>query len=455
MQILAQLALIVLCLLMFRVERKYKLAILLLSAVCFNCVTIPFIPFGNARYILCICFILSELKYLKWHIKELKSTILNSLILSVCVATIILAINSPHYNNLMQYIRLVLLELITKYFVICYAFLSIQKDQDLRPCLQVSYYGLLVLTGFAILNYLTKHAIFIDEMLKGVELTDIMPNSGSAYTYSERFRVQAMFINPFDYGYICILLLLFNWYAYMRSFITKKRFCITIVCCIFGIITCGCRTNMFCCLIGTFVYVLFAFDLKKKTKYFVVFSLLSIISLSLIPLLQEKLYEMLSMFDKNSSVGGSSIEMRTLQYAAVWYHIKDHILFGRGLDFFNIDMGWGEGKQFLVDKDLFGLEGVIMSYLLERGIVGVCFYFFFYVYLLTFSIKHHHENRLVSALCIATIVTYLAFANMTGELNSSFPTLLILGCGIRLLYGYIKNKYSYDNSSHHSQLQQL
>ena len=83
-----------------------------------------------------------------------KKTILNSLILSVCVATIILAINSPHYDNLMQYTRLVLLELITKYFVICYAFLSIQKNQDLRPCLQVSYYGLLILSAFAILNYI-------------------------------------------------------------------------------------------------------------------------------------------------------------------------------------------------------------------------------------------------------------------------------------------------------------
>ena len=35
-------------------------------------------------------------------------------------------------------------------------------------------------------------------------------------------------------------------------------------CCLYGIITCGCRTNMLCCLIGVFVYVLFAFDLKKE-----------------------------------------------------------------------------------------------------------------------------------------------------------------------------------------------
>lgn len=65
MQILAQLALIVLCLLMFRVERKYKLAILLLSAICFNCVRIYAIPFGLSTYVLCFSFILSEFSRLK------------------------------------------------------------------------------------------------------------------------------------------------------------------------------------------------------------------------------------------------------------------------------------------------------------------------------------------------------------------------------------------------------
>lgn len=435
MQILAQLALIVLCLLMFRVERKYKLAILLLSAICFNCVTIPFIPFGNARFILCICFLLSEWNYMKYHIKSLKKTILKAMILSVLIATVVLAINSPHYNNLTQYLRLILLELVTKYFVICYAFLSIQKNQDLRPSLQVSYYGLLILTTLAVLNYITKHAIFIDEMLKGMELTDVMADAGSKFTYSERFRVQAMFFNPFDYGYICILLLLFNWYGYMKSFMTKKRFYIIIGCCVFGIITCGCRTIILCCLIGVFIYMLFAFDLRKKIKNLVICSLCAIILFISVPFLQEKIDEMLSMFDSNSSVGGSSIEMRMLQYTAVLYHIRNHMLFGRGLDFFNIDLGWGEGKQYLVDKDLFGLEGVMMNYLLERGIVGVCFYLFFYGCLLIFFIKHNNENRLISALCIATLSAYLAFANMTGELSSVFPTLLILGCGIKLLYG--------------------
>lgn len=434
MQALAQLALMILCFLMFKVKREYKLAIMLLSAICFNNVTLTFIPFGTSRFILCICFLLSELPYIVSHYKAIKTTVLKPLMIAMIIATVILAICSPHYDNIVQYIRIILNELICTYFIICYSFLSIKNEKDLLPSFKIAYYGLLVLTVFAVLNYVTKHAVFIDEMLKGRELTDVMEDAGGKFTYADRFRVQAMFFNPFDYGYICIVLLLFNWYGYMQSFISKNRFYIILVCCVFGIITCGCRTNLLCCLIGAFAYMLLAFNVKKNVRYFTFFVLIGIVLFATIPFFQEKIGEMLSMFNTNSSVGGSSIEMRIIQYAAVLYHIQDHFLFGRGLDYFNIDLGWKEGKQFLVDKDLFGLEGVLMNRLLERGIIGVCFYFFFYVTLLVFMIKNRRLNKQISALGISVLVTYIAFANMTGELSSVFPSLLIIGLCVKILY---------------------
>ena len=58
---------------------------------------------------------------------------------------------------------------------------------------------------------------------------------------------------------------------------------------------------------------------------------------------------------QNSSMSGSSIEMRVLQYTAVMNHVRT-IFFWRGLGLFFIDMGWSEGKQYLVDQDLFGLK---------------------------------------------------------------------------------------------------
>lgn len=435
MQIVFQLLLFILCCYMFKAAKEIKLAILILASICFDSVIIPYIPFGRAKYILSICFFLSELPYIVKNYNTIKHTILKPVILTSIIATIILAINSPHYNNLIQYIRISILELFAKYFVICYAFLAINEEKKLKKIFSISYYGLLLLTFFAILNYVTKHGIFIDEMLKGRVLTDIMEDAGSKFTFKERFRVQAMFFNPFDYGYICIILLLFFLYGYSKSLVSKKCLYISISCCIMGIITCGCRTNMLCAMIGIIMYVLFAFNLKKKIKYMFIGLIGSIILVSSIPALQDKISETMTVFDKNSSnVGGSSIEMRIIQYTAVLYHIKDHELFGRGLDYFNIDLGWGEGKKYLTDKDLWGLEGVVMSYLLERGVVGVLFHFFFYISLLIFIYKNRKIDKSTVALGIATLTSYLAFSNMTGELSSVFPTLLIAGCCIKLLY---------------------
>ena len=435
MQLIVQLSLVYLCFLLFRVKRETKLAILMLVAICFNSVTIPYIPFGTGKYIICICFLLSEFTHVINHFKDIKLTILKSLLSSIIIATIILAINSPHYNNLMQYIRLLITELIAKYFVIAYAFLSLYEEKKLQKTIKVSFYGLIILTGFAVLNYITKQSIFINEILSGINVTDVMEDAGNKYTYQDRFRVQAMFASPFDYGYICIILFLFNWYGYSKALINKKHFYITILCCLFGVITCGCRTNVLCLFIGVLVYISIAFKIKQKIKYIVIGILCCATFISTIPILQEKITETLTIFDKDSSkVGGSSLELRSIQYAAVLFHIRNHELFGRGLDFFNIDMGWGEGKKYLVDEDLAGLEGVLMNHLLERGIVGVIFYLLFYITLLIFIYKKRNVDKTTAALAIATLIVYLTFSNMTGELSSVYPSLLIIGCSIKILY---------------------
>lgn len=435
MQVITQLFLIFLCFLMFKATKETKLAILLLATICLNCVIIPFIPFGMAKYLLCSCFVLSEFPHIRTHLKDIKYTIIKPLLISMIIATIILAINSPHYNNTMQYIRLFIIELLSKYFIIWYAFLLIKEEKGLLQAFKISFYGILILTGFAILNYITKNAIFINEMLNGVILTDVMENAGNQFTYANRFRVQAMFPNPFDYGYICILLLLLYWYGYSKALINKKHFYITILCCLFGVITCGCRTNILCLFIGVLVYISIAFKIKQKIKYIVIGILCCATFISTIPILQEKITETLTIFDKDSSkVGGSSLELRSIQYAAVLFHIRNHELFGRGLDFFNIDMGWGEGKKYLVDEDLAGLEGVLMNHLLERGIVGVIFYLLFYITLLIFIYKKRNVDKTTAALAIATLIVYLTFSNMTGELSSVYPSLLIIGCSIKILY---------------------
>lgn len=106
-------------------------------------------------------------------------------------------------------------------------------------------------------------------MMEGASKTTVSSNgedAGQVFMTSDRFRVQAMFLSPFDYGYICILMLLLHIYGFIHKYETKIRFFIVASCCIFGILSCGCRTNIFCALIGVSVFFLLAYKLGKSIR---------------------------------------------------------------------------------------------------------------------------------------------------------------------------------------------
>lgn len=417
---------------MFKVERKYKIALLMLATICFNSVFIPFIPFGSGMFLPNICFLFSELPYVRSHYRRLKTTLLKPLMLLIMIAFITALINSPHYHSIRDFIRLIIFELIGKYFVLCYAFLSIDDEEELVPSFNIAFYGIVLLTFFGLLNYVMKSSIFLSWVTTETDVDIGSIRDIYRYISNERFRVQAMFWNPFNYGYICILYLFFFYYGFIKKFVTKNRFYIVTGCCLFGVVTCGCRTNMLCLFIAVIVFILFTFDLKNKLKYFIALVCVCGVIFGSSGFVQDKVKEMLTMFDKNTQFQGSSLEMRKYQYLAVFDYLQGHFLFGRGIGFFNINLGWQDGIK--IDSDLQGLEGVLMNLFLERGFIGVCFYLIFYGSLLIFAFRLRKFNRLVSGLIISVLLTYLSFANITGELASVMPTLLITGIGIRILY---------------------
>lgn len=435
MKVIAILAVIFCCLLMFRVERSYKVAIMVLGTLVFTLVTVP-IPFGAANYLIPVSFLVSELGHLKSLIKETKGTIIWRLMGLSVIMFLFTVINSPHLHDFTSIRYFLQSELLFKYFVLLYAFWAFGKDENsIRPTLKSTYIGMIVLTFFGLLNYLTKTADFVDAMMSGVEHVGIGASdtygAGSAFTYSDRFRVQSMFLNPFDYGYVCILVLILHLYAMTKGLEKKREFYIVAFCSIFGIFTCGCRTILLCSIIGIVVYVLMAFRMKKKMGLALLAILVAIVVYQFVPAAQEVADYIFSMFDEKSKVGGSSMEMRTIQYAAVLYHVKDNPLLGCGYGYFNIDLGWGLGKEYLVDRDLYGLEGVAMNYILERGFVGLFLYLLFYICLIIYCFRIRLYSRDVAALGISILATYFCFANMTGELRSAYPTLLLMGFVIK------------------------
>lgn len=422
---------LVCCILMFFVKRKYKIAILMLSTICFTVVKLN-LPLTVANSILAMCFVISELPHIKSLFKEAKGTIVWKLMGVAILMTILTIAFSPHLRTFNDIRYFVQGSLFFKYFGLIYSFWCFQSEDSIKPSLRITFVGLLVLTFFGIVNYITKSADFVTIMEAGwMDDSTSKLDIGDSYLLTDRFRVMAMFVNPFDYGYICIMIFLLHLYASVKKYEKKTVFLVVLFCTFFGIISCGCRTIILCTIIGVSVFFLLAYKTRKSIRILLLALFLVPITYQTVPSVKDLMDKTFTVLDKNSDVSGSSLEMRAAQYAMVLFYIQDSPFFGCGYNFFNIDLGWGQGRQYLKDERLQGLEGVVMSYLLERGIVGLGLYLIFWISIIIYMFKNRKQSKPLTAFGLSILAVYLSFANMTGELLSAYPTLLLLGFCIK------------------------
>lgn len=431
MQAVIQLFLLCLGVMMFKVEMKYRLAILVFSMICLREVIITFIPFGQASYFLSNCFFLSCLYGWREHVALVKQTVIYMLMLMMLAATVFLVIYSPHYHSLFQVARLAEFEFVAKNLVIAMVFLCITEEKELSVTVKAAFVGILILTAIGWLNYKTMTSFWVN-MFSSQE------DGGSKYMYSERFRVQAMFHNPFDYGFICVVMACFFFYAWRKGLMKMKMFVVAQLCCLFGTYTCECRTVHVSYLLAVFVYIISAFKLSKVLTWAVAIGIVAIIVVPSLPGYNDYMRLFEKALETNTAYmeGGSSIAMRVVQFTTVLHYIQDHMIFGRGLDYFNIDLGWADVKDGYEaqESDLWGLEGAYLNKLLERGFFGLIVYVLFYLVLFIKAFTLRHADPMLFGLFTSVLAVYFFFAQATGDLYSVFPTMVILGFSLKLLY---------------------
>lgn len=431
-------AIVLVCsLLMFIVRKEQKLCVLAIYLICLKNVSSLVLP---ATITPPFTFLLSEIPHFKQYWRLLKEYSLCYPFVIIVFSLLVLYLHSPHLVGFRGLWTIFNNGFIQQYGVLFISFLAALNMRNSRSFIKISLLCLCILTFFGILNLITKHAIFVDWATYGTIDTISQTTAGTRFMDSDRFRVQAMFKNPFDYGYTCLVLLLLFEYFRRSGRINKLSFSIGLICCLFGIISCGARTLLAVTIIGGLVYLIFGFNFKKQISIILIGGLMLLIFVLYVPGISEKLSFLASAFSDNSSIGGSDISMRQTQLLAVLYQIRDDLLLGKGFGYFSIDMGWSEGYTGLVDKDLFGIEGVYLSYLLERGAFGLIMYTLFWisVIIFVFKISKRTKERIMKATCLAIIAAYLGFANMTGELGSVPITDLALG----IIMGYtISEKY--------------
>lgn len=431
---LIQIFTVCLGLLMFVVPLRRKLAILMVSCICLESVVVDFVPFGSSHLFLSNCFFLSELRN-KNNILAVKQSFIYWLLVMAIMASAVLAVSSPHYQSLKGFVKIVVFELIGKYFALAYAFICVKKKEDLFPVVDAIFFSLIILTLFGFQNCIERQSQWILWLNpSGLERVE-------DFSVSNRFRVQSMFLNPFDYGYICALLLPLCLYLNHIKLLSKIKSLIMGFMCIWGVVYCGCRTVMVVCVMGVIYYIFMVSSPKRRLKLFSFLMVGVTLFFFYFNSIMGDFFDSISkMLESDTStggkgLGGSSIAMRVIQLATVLSYMPGHWLFGHGLDYFNIDLGWLDGNaSALIDEGFWGLEGVYLNLLLERGIVGFLFWIIFYFIIFCFLRTKRASSKPCSALGGAVLVTYLSFAIMTGDLSSVYPTLLVLGIVIKMLY---------------------
>lgn len=422
--------LILCCLCMLVLKREYKPAVFLFGYAILSEVSLP-LRMGNTVFFLPLFYIFTEGLRLKEMIKSFRIKELIFALIIFAISFLYNYANSPHYwGSIPQFVTLLFRECITTYFILVVGFFSVKNEQSFKPLLKVAFISLIILTVFGVINYVTKESTMLDLITGGA--TKRNTAVGGLFSQEIRFRTQSLFVQPFDYGYMCLLLLMLMFYGYTRGFVGRNRLIAAIVMSMFGVLTCGCRTVMYSFFLSALAYA-FVYLRGSKVPIYIVVTVISCVLLyHYSNFFRQKVDFALSIFEeKNNEIGGSDLEDRAVQFARVVYYLEGNWWTGRGYDYFWIDLQFSQGQEYSLDPELLGLEGVHLKYLLERGILGYALYLIFYLLLLTYIWRHRKSNREEASAALCLLVMYLTFAHMTGELKSLAPTLLILGMFLR------------------------
>ena len=427
MKFVAIIVTLVCCGLMFFVKREWKAALLVMGAMTLTLVYVPGIPLHKANLLLQVAFLLSEWKSLPQRFNRLRHVPYLWIPLLIVTISALLAALTSQYEGIKGIIQS---ELLFKYFALAYAFWAVKNEKSLKPVLQVSLYCLIVLTAFGALNYIQKNAMFVNALTEGkTSMIQEDVSLGDVYTESDRFRVQSMFKSAFDYGYICVAILMLHLHGWHRRFESKTEFIIAIACCSFGIVVCGCRTVWVSAVMSIACYMMWVFHLNRNVLLGMMAMILMILSYYTVPAVEEKVNSVTDVFVEDSKTGGSSIALRMSQYAYVLMYIEGHEWLGLGKGYWVYS--YAEDPYSVAG--LLGVESVILQTLLERGIIGLVIWAIFYTIIFLYFWRNRKRRKALTGLGASILTLYLIFSIGTGELGSVYPTMLLLGFVIKAI----------------------
>lgn len=414
------------CLLyIFLGKRSKKLAVFCVAYMLLGAVSIGELGrFGSATRLVAFCFFLSELPYLSEYKNALKDAKVLLIVLGfTCVYALMTILHSPHIG-LARIPAYLYNYFIVSYFVLFYGYVGFRNKNTMVALTNCSFWCMVVLTIVAIINIVAGNNIVINAI------------TGTVYKFTAAEGINSLCPQMSDYGFFCVLFLIWHIFAYRRGLESKPRLYLMVVMCLLGIIACNARTVIMCTMVCAGVYVLSTYKTRVAVFGFIAIFILAIFAYTFITPFQEIVNNAFTVFDSDyNEAGRSSSTMRLVQLLTVLLYIQNNLAFGLGQDYFYYDMNWGKGEHAaLLDNDLHGLEGVYLMQLFEHGIVGYVLYLLTFLTILIYLVKSRKINKTYSGMALCVWFLYAIYANMTGELGSLEPSLLFLGIFIKLIH---------------------
>lgn len=182
-------------------------------------------------------------------------------------------------------------------------------------------------------------------------------------------RYRSFIPHSISYGVACcIILYLILWKRLIfKEQESSQLITITAMCFLLsGVIICGSRTP----ILGLMPLILIIFDKKyvpaKMRRNFIIIALIFAIVCG-----DYIIYSIVSIFNPNISndAGGSSTDMRLVQYILAFNWMLENPFLGKGMLF----------EPQIIDSDIYGAESVWLPLMMNNGIVGILSYAIIYV----------------------------------------------------------------------------
>jgi len=405
------------------VQGDKKLVALMFALLCFDGY-ITFIAnaplFHSARGAIIAGLLISMLYRMRktlliWHIFPFKWQML-----FMAGTSFIIAIFSVNITDYWHTFSIPAMDFLLSYFIL-YIFYCFSTEDTFRALIPVMTGSAILLAFTGVINLLMGDNPYVDRLADAFNVpeTDI-----TKYAETSRFRVNSLFLNAFNYGYICCVINVLSIYLKRQIHIDSVTFHTLFLCSIFGIVFCNCRTVFFTYILGLTVYFWTTGALGKHVPH-VMFSLLvAAAAYTYIPQVQEKTDMYISMFTdtKGNKVEGSSLKLRQTQLNGALIHFYKSPIVGHGYGYLAEIYRLNKERSIMARN-----ESVVFHLLAERGLIGIAAYLFFYGSIFLYFHKRRKTYNVHAAAGMSLLTMYGFYSVATGELNSVPITLACIG----------------------------